>query len=300
MLNSPITKEGGSELSERRFFSGRGDHDNNRLMRYESMFMNPQLFINLANSKVPFLNGGLFDCLDDKKSENYIDAFSEREEVMKALRVPDYLFFGELGKTIDLSEWYGYRRIVSAQGILDILKRYSFTVEENTPFDQDVSLDPELLGKVFENLLASYNPETQKTARKQTGSFYTPRRIVQYMVDESLISHLNRVVGKELEPEYKKLISYTDEDIELNDEQKIKIMNAIYQCKVLDPACGSGAYPVGVLQQMVNIISQLDTTNEKWKQMLLDDAVNASRSAFLSNSKEEREDRLKDIESAFD
>ena len=178
MLNSPITKEGESELSERHFRSGRGDYDNNKLMRYESMFKNPQLFIDLANKTVPFLNGGLFDCLDDKDNGNYVDGFSDREVVKRALIVPDYLFFGEeVGKNIDLSEWYGdkKKKKVSARGIIDILKRYNFTVEENTPFDQEVSLDPELLGKVFENLLASYNPETQTTARKQTGSFYTPR-----------------------------------------------------------------------------------------------------------------------------
>ena len=197
MLNSPITKEGDSELSERHFRSGRGDYDNNKLMRYETMFKNPQLFIALANRTVPFLNGGLFDCLDDKDNKNYVDGFSDREEVKKSLVVPDYLFFGEeVGKNIDLSEWYGdkKKKRVSARGIIDILKRYNFTVEENTPFDQEVSLDPELLGKVFENLLASYNPETQTTARKQTGSFYTPRDIVQYMVDESLVAHLGWLV----------------------------------------------------------------------------------------------------------
>lgn len=303
MLNSPITKEGESELSERRFRSGRGDYDNNKLMRYESMFKNPQLFIDLANKTVPFLNGGLFDCLDDKDNDNYVDGFSDRELVNKYLIVPDYLFFGEeAGKNIDLSEWYGdkKKKKVSARGIIDILKRYNFTVEENTPFDQDVSLDPELLGKVFENLLASYNPETQTTARKQTGSFYTPREIVQYMVDESLIAHLKRTVGEEFESEYRKLISYVDEEILLSKEQKLQVMEAIYHCKVLDPACGSGAFPVGMLQQMVHILSQLDPTNEQWKKMMLDEAVNESRNAFQAESKEEREERLLDIENSFD
>ena len=70
------------------------------------------------------------------------------------------------------------------------MDRYKFTVAENTPIEEDVALDPELLGKVFENLLAAYNPETGATARKQTGSFYTPRGIVHYMVDESLIACL--------------------------------------------------------------------------------------------------------------
>lgn len=303
MLNSPITKEGESELSERHFRSGRGDYDNNKLMRYESMFKNPQLFIDLANKTVPFLNGGLFDCLDDKDNGNYVDGFSDREVVKRALIVPDYLFFGEeVGKNIDLSEWYGdkKKKKVSARGIIDILKRYNFTVEENTPFDQEVSLDPELLGKVFENLLASYNPETQTTARKQTGSFYTPREIVQYMVDESLIAHLKRTVGEGLEAEYRKLISYVDEEISLTAEQKLQVMESIYHCKVLDPACGSGAFPVGMLQQMVHILSQLDPTNEQWKKMMLDEAVNESRNAFQAESKEEREERLLDIENSFD
>jgi hypothetical protein len=67
------------------------------------------------------------------------------------------------------------------------------------------------LGKVFENLLASFNPETQTTARKQTGSFYTPREIVQYMVDESLIAHLKRTVGEELEPQFRQLLQYSDD-----------------------------------------------------------------------------------------
>lgn len=303
MLNSPITKEGETELSERRFRSGRGDYDNNKLMRYESMFKNPQLFIDLANKTVPFLNGGLFDCLDDKDNDNYVDGFSDREIVKKSLIVPDYLFFGEeVGKDIDLSEWYGdtKKKRVSARGIIDILKRYNFTVEENTPFDQEVSLDPELLGKVFENLLASYNPETQTTARKQTGSFYTPREIVQYMVDESLVAHLKRTVGEDLESEFRKLISYVDEEISLTAEQKLQVMESIYHCKVLDPACGSGAFPVGMLQQMVHILSQLDPTNEQWKKMMLDEAVNESRDAFQAESKEEREERLQDIENSFD
>lgn len=303
MLNSPITKEGETELSERHFRSSRGDYDNNKLMRYESMFKNPELFVELANSTVPFLNGGLFDCLDDKDNDNYIDGFSDREAVKKHLIVPDYLFFGEeIGKNIDLSEWYGdkKKKKVSARGIIDILKRYNFTVEENTPFDQEVSLDPELLGKVFENLLASYNPETQTTARKQTGSFYTPREIVQYMVDESLIAHLKRTVGEEFESEYRKLISYVDEEILLSKEQKLQVMEAIYHCKVLDPACGSGAFPVGMLQQMVHILSQLDPTNEQWKKMMLEEAVNESRNAFQAESKEEREERLFDIENSFD
>ena len=76
------------------------------------------------------------------------------------------------------------------RGIIEILSHYKFTVEENTPLEQEIALDPELLGKVFENLLASYNEDTSTTARKATGSFYTPREIVNYMVDETLIAYL--------------------------------------------------------------------------------------------------------------
>ena len=302
MLNSPITREGEIELSERHFRRGRGDFDNNKLMRYESMFKNPQLFIDLANRTVPFLNGGLFDCLDDKDNGNYVDGFSDREVVQKSLIVPDYLFFGEeVGKNIDLSEWYGdsTKKKVSARGIIDILKRYNFTVEENTPFDQEVSLDPELLGKVFENLLASYNPETQTTARKQTGSFYTPREIVQYMVDESIIAHLCKHVSPNLETEYRKLMAYNDEIPNLDDKQKEDIINAIFNCKILDPACGSGAFPMGILQQMVHVLSQLDPTNEKWKNLMLENALGEAKDAFKSQTEEERAEKLRDIENSF-
>ena len=301
MLNSPITKEGETELSERHFRKNRGDYDNNKLMRYESLFANPQLFVDLANRTVPFLNGGLFDCLDDKDADNYIDGFSDRKEVQESLFVPDYIFFAK-EVIVDLSHWYEdkKKKKVKVSGILNILKRYNFTIEENTPFDQEVSLDPELLGKVFENLLASYNPETQTTARKQTGSFYTPREIVQYMVDESLVAHLKRIVGEDLEPEFRKLVAYTDEEPNLTDEQKHQIMEAIYNCKVLDPACGSGAFPVGMLQQMVHILSRLDPSNDQWKKMILDEAANESRNAFLAETSEERKKRLNDINETFE
>ncbi len=302
MLNSPMTKEGSKDLTERRFRKDRKDYDNNKLMRYEKYFKAPQLFVKLANRQVPFLNGGLFDCLDDKDNGLYYDGFSDREKVSQSLVVPDYLFFGEPSKTIDLSDWYGdkNKKSVSAHGLIDILKTYNFTVEENTPFDQDVALDPELLGKVFENLLASYNPETQVTARKQTGSFYTPREIVQYMVDESLIAHLKRTVGNELEDEYRKLLSYSDETLNLNKEQRRAVLNSLYKCKILDPACGSGAFPMGVLQQMVHILNELDPDNAMWKEMMMEQAINETSHAYKNATPEERATQISDIERSFD
>lgn len=310
MLNCPIVAEGKDVPNNRRF---RGDfqkgflrdgYNVNNLMRYKSDFKDggADEFVQMANNHVPFLNGGLFDCLDKKPEKLYYDGFSERKESLEQLYLPDWLFFGdEVGRSIDLSQWYGdnNKKSVSARGIIDILKRYNFTIEENTPLDQEVSLDPELLGKAFENLLASYNPETKTSARKQTGSFYTPREIVQYMVDESLVAHLKRTCGDELEPEYRKLLSYSTEETTLNEEQRKAIMQAIYNCRVLDPACGSGAFPMGILQQLVHVLRQLDPTNEMWKDFMIDLAIEQSKVAFAEDEETERKARLADIEEAF-
>ena len=152
---------------------------------------------------------------------------------------------------------------------------------------------------MFENLLAAYNPETHTTARKQTGSFYTPREIVQYMVDESLVAHLKRTVGEDLEPEYRKLIQYTDEELNLNDNQKRQIMQSLYECKVLDPACGSGAFPMGMLQQMVHILGKLDPNNEQWKDMMLNNAISETSEAYHNATDEERAEIVADIERSF-
>ena len=95
MLNCPITKDGSTELTERRFKDNRSQFDDNKLMRYRDEFNDPDEFLRLANETVPFLNGGLFDCLDEKRTGMYYDGFSERKESMAQLIVPDYLFFGE-------------------------------------------------------------------------------------------------------------------------------------------------------------------------------------------------------------
>ena len=309
MLNCPIVAEGKDTPNNRRFRGDGGngfireDYNVNNLMRYKSEFMDggADEFVRIANSTVPFLNGELFECLDEKPNL-YYDGFSERERSLEQLYLPDWLFFGEeVGRSIDLSQWYDDRkkRNVSARGIIDILKRYNFTIEENTPLDQEVSLDPELLGKAFENLLASYNPETKTSARKQTGSFYTPREIVQYMVDESLVAHLKRICGDENEAEYRKLLSYDTEETTLDAEQRKEVMKALYNCRVLDPACGSGAFPMGILQQKVHVLRQLDPTNEMWKDFMIDLAIKKSKEAYMLNEEEERKARLADIEEAF-
>lgn len=308
MLNCPIKPQSKDDTRERGFRKNNsyGQHrDVNYFMRYENMFKDPMHFLELANSTVPFLNGGLFDCLDNKSTTpaQYVDGFSDNPVASRSLFVPDYLFFDkDKGQNVDLTWFYGddrRKKSVNVRGLINILETYNFTIEENTPYDQEVSLDPELLGKVFENLLASYNPETKTTARKQTGSFYTPREIVQYMVDESLVAHLKRTVGEELEEEYRKLIQYTDDDLDLTAEQKKAVVKSLFECKIIDPACGSGAFPMGVLQQMVHILSQLDPGNESWKEILIDQVVAETSIVYRELSSDERETAVQDINSNF-
>ena len=182
-LNQRMGKDGKGQpyrlfATDEGFAKNRATYDVNTLYRYEKLFRDEPDAALAHFADIPFLNGGLFECLDrtedgtDKK--RYLDGFSRNAK--KRPRVPDRLFFDE-GETADLSEVYGdkKRKAERVTGLITILNRYKFTIVENTPIDQEIALDPELLGKVFENLLASYNEETKTTARKQTGSFYTPR-----------------------------------------------------------------------------------------------------------------------------
>lgn len=168
------------------------DHGVKNQFRYSEQFSCSKDEVIKLFKDIPFLNGGLFDCLDKENEDTgkveYIDGFSRNAK--KVPTVPDLLFFGK-ERILDLSEGYGYKRNKEkCRGLLEIFSDYKFTIEKNTPIEEEIALDPELSGKVFENLLAYYNPETESTARKQTGSFYTPREIVNYMVDESLIAYL--------------------------------------------------------------------------------------------------------------
>jgi adenine-specific DNA-methyltransferase len=280
------------------------------LMRYKDYFKDPDAFLALMNKSVPFLNGGLFECLDDKSNKLYIDGFSDGLAKGEQLIVPDYLFFG-VEEHVDLSAEYGVSnkgsKEAAVKGLINILKSYKFTITENTPIEEDVALDPELLGKVFENLLASYNPETKTTARKQTGSFYTPREIVNYMVDESLIAYLKNTVTdwgmdeKELDEKLHQLTSFDPVNpfIE-NGKLTNRIVKALDECKILDPACGSGAFPMGILQKMVHILQKLDADNAIWKDVQLHKAMDETEEAFGIENKKEREEKLIEINNAFD
>lgn len=305
-LNCPITPQSDDEDKRKRGFrrdkNYSDDFGNDWLFRYKKYFKDPDAFVKLINSKVPFLNGGLFECLDDKYNKVYIDGFSDNLPKGERLIVPDYIFFGR-DENVDLSDDYGEEtpqtKEASVKGLINILKTYNFTVEENTPAEVEVALDPELLGKVFENLLASFNPETKTTARKQTGSFYTPREIVNYMVDESLISYFKKMTSIE-EEKIRPLFQYTDEEYNLTETQVDELIDALYHCKILDPACGSGAFPMGVLQKLVHLLQKVDPKNLHWKNVQYEKAQLAIQQALDIEDKKDRESRLIEINKAFD
>jgi hypothetical protein len=258
----------------RKFRHEKQHYNITNLYRYKSLFQDDKKALSLFEG-IPFLNGGLFECLDKRVKNSSgeeetirIDGFSDRTD--NPLKVPDELFFSEQFN-IDLSKVYESKnKNDKVRGIINILNNYKFTIAENTPVEEEVALDPELLGKVFENLLASYNPETGTTARKQTGSFYTPREIVNYMVDESLIAYIDtRLKDKKIttvdEAKLRILLSYSEEIPAFSNEEADAILEALDSAKILDPACGSGAFPMGILHKMVHIIHKLDPNNEKWK-----------------------------------
>jgi len=260
------------------------------LYRYEKYFEDTSEIIDLF-ADIPFMNGGLFECLDDSIGDSRIrvDGFSDRGS--NPLKVPDYLFFGDT-KDINLSKEYGDKKKqkCKVRGLFRILEKYKFTIDENTPIDEEVALDPELLGRVFENLLASYNPETKTTARKGTGSYYTPRPIVDYMVDEAVIAYFETKLSNK-EEGIRNLVKYIGEEVDFSEQEKDIIINAVDNLKIIDPACGSGAFPMGILQKMVYVLSKIDPNNEKWKEKQIE------RAKGLSYEVEEKV--IEDIEIAF-
>src|SRR5207249_9193186 len=125
------------------------------------------------------------------------------------------------------------------RGLIHTFDHYKFTITENTPIEEEIALDPELSGKVFENLLAAYNPETGATARKQTGSFFTPREIVNYMVDEALIAYLRTKLeaavpaAKDVEPRLRHLFAYNNEPHQFTPAEVDALIAAIDSLKSL-------------------------------------------------------------------
>ncbi len=294
--------------------------------------------------------------MDKSEEKIYIDGFSERKD--NVLQVSDKLFFCE-PREVDLNAVYDTKnKKYEVRGLIRILDNYKFTIAENTPIEEEIALDPELLGKVFENLLANYNPETKTTARKQTGSFYTPREIGNYMVDESLIAYLKAklevqsprfsVSSAETETQAKQtqgdffeeqtalkfvqsprfsvssasearrnqtevwtlngtlndalrdLFSYSETEHQFSDAEIDIIIRAINDCKILDPACGSGAFPMGILQRLVFLLGKLDKDNVKWRELQRQIAVKETDEAFKIGDVNEREKRLLEISEVFE
>ncbi|PIU18090.1 MAG: hypothetical protein COT16_03350, partial [Elusimicrobia bacterium CG08_land_8_20_14_0_20_44_26] len=220
-------------------------------------------FYQLFNCKIPFLNGGLFDPINDY------------DWVHTDIIIPNEIFSNsEKTKEED-----------KGTGILDVFDRYNFTVKEDEPLEKDVAVDPEMLGKVFENLLESKE-------RKSKGSFYTPREIVHYMCQESLINYLDNelsgAVHREdlellvrkgeaiIENEYAVLARENKINTGLQKGTKIKtkipqsvrenakaLDNALEKIRVCDPAVGSGAFLVGMMNEIVKARRALAPVFEK-------------------------------------
>ena len=154
------------------------------------------------NCRIPYLNGGLFerDNLDDKPS-----------------RFPASYF----------------------ESLLTMLSQYNFTIDENDPDDAEVGVDPEMLGRIFENLLED---------NKDKGAFYTPKEIVQYMCRESLISYLQTGQGEECKERIRQFV--TTHDAALLGNLKENIEQKLCDVKICDPAIGSGAFPMGLLREL--------------------------------------------------
>lgn len=296
--------------AERRFVNEDTFHGRNKeyldfsRYRYKRYFKNPDAALDLF-SNIPFLNGGLFECLDkeiednDKNQVIRIDGFSGHPD--NPLRVPDHLFFSPV-LDVDLNAIYDTRnKHYDVCGLIDLLQRYKFTIEENTPIEEEVALDPELLGKVFENLLASYIPETDVTARKQTGSFYTPREIVNYMVDEVLIQHLATQLPEEnrIQERLRHLFAYGGDEPLFDDREKSLLITAIDKLKVLDPACGSGAFPMGVLHKLVYVLKRLDQDNFQWREIQKQKAIHETQDAYEIGDHDERRSSLLEIDETF-
>jgi adenine-specific DNA-methyltransferase len=253
-LNRPINERGWAK--DEGFLKNRNTFGIKSLYRYEDKFLiHPEEVLKLFEN-IPFINGGLFECLD--KDSQYIDGFSRRPD--KQAKVPDKYFFQKEEQETDLSE-YGLGR-AKFRGLISIFKDYNWTTDESSPIDQEVALDPELLGKVFENLLASYNPETATTARKATGSYYTPKEVVDYMVEESLKEDFKTKTS--LSEEKIENLFYQEEP-QLSDEERKELVRAIADEKIIDPACGSGAFCMGALHKLVELLNRIDLDNELWK-----------------------------------
>ena len=129
-------------------------------------------------------------------------------------------------------------------GLLGFFNRYNFTIADDTPLEQDVAVDPEMLGKVFENLL-------EERDRGQSGSFYTPRPIVAYMCQEALAGYLEESAG--IPRETTRALFDPDAEAVLSADEAQRIDAALDTLTVLDPAVGSGSFLIGMLNEILRL-----------------------------------------------
>ncbi|GAB6161044.1 hypothetical protein JCM12298_02030 [Desulfothermus naphthae] len=262
------------------------DYGNQNVFRYHNLFKESVFLENLFK-EIPFLNGGLFECLDYKSKisneRKYIDGFTDTKKYQP--KVPNFLFFSDPIK-VDLADFFREKKkTYEVEGLINILKSYNFTIDENEPDDVEIALDPELLGSIFENLLASYNPETATTARKATGSFYTPREIVNYMTEESLKQYFKTHL-KDMPSIDEKLDLLIKSDNSKNpfDEQTTKkVIDLINDLRVVDPAVGSGAFPMAMLNKLVFILGKLDPKNQYWKESQIESIKKSIKDPVLQH-----------------
>ncbi|WP_297285076.1 Eco57I restriction-modification methylase domain-containing protein [uncultured Brachyspira sp.] len=191
--------------------------------------------------EIPFLNGGLFSKKEDDEAVKIID-----DDIVK--------------------------------GLFEFFEMYNFTVDESAPFDVEISIDPEMLGRIFENLLAEINPETKESARKETGSFYTPREIVDYMVMEAIKLYLYKKLP-DIKDKIDRIFDIED-SIEYSDKERESILKNIHDMIILDPACGSGAFPLGILQRVFNVIDKLDPKHEYYKDYIINKLPPGTKEEF--------------------
>ncbi len=193
--------------------------------------------ITILLDSIPYLNGGLFSPQD-------CDFFTPKNPnaYINTLKIPNDCFT-KLFATFD---------------------NYHFTLSESTPLSQEVGLDPELLGMVFENLLSvlfTDNKKNAKDLRKATGSYYTPREIVSYMCNASLYECLKERTGLD-EQRLEQLVF--EKRNHFNAEESGQILTTLESLKILDPACGSGAFPMGMLHEMLEIQEALIEEHSAW------------------------------------
>ena len=196
----------------------------------------------------PFLNGGLFD------------AHTETDFYNADTSTPDFRL--QIG-----NDWF-------YNFFSNTLKKYNFTVDENSSSNAEIAIDPEMLGRIFENLLAEQNPETGASARKATGAFYTPREVVEYMVEQSLIEYLTTALQTTRSGKLREEIEEFVYSQQLPDalETKLQTLQEVLdKIKVLDPACGSGAFPIGVLQKLIALKQELLQAKQPKKQLIATD-----------------------------